>query len=81
MQKRCYVHKSALKSFMKFLGKQSRSLFFNRVAGQRSEILLRKELGKWCFSCEFCETSMENFFIAHLQTAASVHSSTPIAEA
>ena len=45
------------------------SLFFNKVAGRN---FIKKDTLAQVFSCEFCEISMNTFFIEHLWTTASV---------
>ena len=55
------------RNFAKFTGKHlCQSLFFNKVAGLRPAILLKKKL--WhIFSCEFCEISKNTLFTEHLR--------------
>ena len=64
--------KGVLRNFPKFIGKHAcQSSFFNKVAGLRSAILLKKETLVQMFSCEFCELSRNTFFTEHLWTTAS----------
>ena len=49
------------------------SPFFNKVAGVRPATSLKKEALAEVFSCEFCETSKNIFFIKHFWTTASVY--------
>ena len=52
-----FIKKSVLKDFAKFTGKHLyRSLYFNKVAGERPSTLLKKTLAQE-FSCELCEIS------------------------
>ena len=45
-----FYKRGALKNFAKFAGKHlCRSLFFNKVAGLRHAILLKKRRRHWCF--------------------------------
>ena len=60
--KRCSVKKDVLKNFTKLTGKHlCQSLFFNKVAGLRHTILLKKGLAQMSF-CEFCERLKNIFF-------------------
>ena len=58
----------ALSNFAKFTEKHLyQSFFFNKVAGLRSAVLLKKRLWHRCkFSYEFCEISKNTFFTEHL---------------
>ena len=57
-----FCKKCVLRNFAKFTGKQlCQSFFFNKVAGLRSAILLKKTLAL-VFSCEFHEIAQSTFF-------------------
>ena len=59
--RRCSIEKGVLKNFAKFTGKSlCRKIFLNKVAGSLQ-----------VFSCEFCEIFKNNYFVEHLQMAAS----------
>ena len=63
---RCSIRKRIYRNFEKFTGIQlCQSPFFNKVAGLRSVILLKKRLWKKCFPVEFCEVSKNTFFTEH----------------
>ena len=69
--RRCSVRKGVLKNFAKFTGKHlCQSLFFNKVAGLRLAILLKKRLWHRCLPLNFCKVS-KNTFIEHLRKTAS----------
>ena len=56
------VKKGVLGNFAKFTGKPlCQSLFFNKVAGLRPEILFKKEALPQAFSWEFCEIFKNTF--------------------
>ena len=58
------VRKGVLRNFTKFTGKHMcQSLFFNSF--------IKKETLARIFSCEFCKTSKNTFFIEHLRATAS----------
>ena len=64
------MRKGVLRNFAKFTGKHLfPSLFFNKVAGLKPAILLKK---REVFSCEFCEFFKKTFFTKQLRTTASV---------
>ena len=50
------MQKGVLRNFPKFTGKHLRqNLFFNKVAGLRCAILLKKRVWHWCFPVNFTE--------------------------
>ena len=68
-----FYKKGVLKKFAKFTGGHlCQSLFFDKVAGLRPAILLKKILGHWHFSVIFAKFLITAFFIEHLFVAASV---------
>ena len=70
--RRCSVKKVALGNFTKFIGKHlCQSLFFNKVAGLRLAILLKKESLAQVIPCEFCKISKNTFFHRTPLVAAS----------
>ena len=55
-RRRCSVTKDVYKNFAKFAGKHvCQSLFFNKVAGLRPSILLKKRLWHKCFPVNFAK--------------------------
>ena len=53
---RCSIKKGVLRNFAKFLRKRlCQSLFFNKVAGLRAAILLKKRLWHTCFPMNFAK--------------------------
>ena len=69
-----FCKKGVLKNFANFIGKQlCESLFFNKVAGLRSEAcnLIKKETLAQVFSCEICEIFKNTFFYRIPPVAAS----------
>ena len=65
-----FCKKGVLRNLTKFTGKHLfQSLFFNKIAGLRSEALLEKILAQ-VFSCEFCKISI-NAFSYRTPTAAA----------
>ena len=74
-KKRCSVRKVVLRNFAKLTGKHKcQSLFFNKVAGLRSAVLLKKRLWHRCFPVNFAKFLRAPFFGKHVQTAASASS-------
>ena len=70
--RRCSVKKSVLRNFTKFTGKHlCQSLLFNKVAGLRPAILLKKRLCHRCFPVNFLKFLRTPFFTVHLRTTAS----------
>ena len=66
----CYK-KSILKYLVKFIGKHLyQNLFFKKVAGLKSVILLKKRLWHRCFYVNFCEIFKNIFFTEHLRATA-----------
>ena len=65
------MKKGALRNFKKFTGKQlCQSLFFNKVAGLKPAILLKKRLWDRCFPVNFVK-SLTTPFTEHLWATAS----------
>ena len=61
------MKKGVLENFAKFTGKNlSQGLFFNKVAGLRSTILLKKETPAQLFSWESWEIFKNIFFTEHV---------------
>ena len=57
-----FCEKGFLRNFTKFTGKHlSQSLFFNKVAGLRTETLLKKRLWHRCFPVNFARSSRTPF--------------------
>ena len=66
-----FCEKGVLENFAKFTGKHlCQSLFFNKVAGLRLAILLKKRLWHRCLPLNFCKVS-KNTLIEHLRKTAS----------
>ena len=66
-----FYKKCVFRSLAKFTGKHLfQRLFFNKVAGLPATVF-KMSLWDKCFSCEFCEISMNTFFTEHLRTTAS----------
>ena len=64
---KCSVKNDVLKNFAKFIGKLLyQSLFFNKVAGLRPAILLKKRLWHRYFSVNFAKFLRIPFFIEQL---------------
>ena len=60
--RKVFYKKGVLRSFTKLTGKHlCQSLFFNKVASN----FIKKETLAQVFSCQFCETSKDTFFIEH----------------
>ena len=65
------MKKGALRNFKKFTGKQlCQSLFFNKVAGLKPAILLKKRLWDRCFPVNFVK-SLTTPFTEHFWATAS----------
>ena len=63
-----FCKKGILKNFAKFTGKQlCQSLLFNKAAGLKPAILLKRKLWHRCFLMNFCETFKNTFFVKHLR--------------
>ena len=63
-----FYKEGVLKDFAKFTGKHlCQRLFFNKVAGLRPAILLKKKLWHRCFPVNFSKFLRSPFFIEHLQ--------------
>ena len=63
----CSIKKGVLRNFAKFTGKRlCQSLFFNKVAGQRPAILLKKRLWHRCFTVNFAKCLRTPFLTEHL---------------
>ena len=61
------MRKGVLRNLTKFAGKHlCQGLFFNKVAGLRPVLLLKKDSG----TGEFCEISKNIFFTEHLWATA-----------
>ena len=61
-----FCKKGVLENFTKFTGKLLyQSLYFNKLAGLRPAILLKKETLAQMYFYEFCETFKNTFFIEH----------------
>ena len=59
--------KAVLRNFTKFIGKHlCQSLFFNKVAGLRPAILLKKRLWYRCFPVNFVKFLRTPFYAEHL---------------
>ena len=57
------MKKGALRNFKKFTGKQlCQSLFFNKVAGLKPAILLKKRLWDRCFPVNFVKSLTTPFY-------------------
>ena len=67
-----FCRKDALRSFAKFTEKHlCQSLFFNKVAGLRPAILLKKSLWHGCFPVNFAKFLRTLFFYRTPPVAAS----------
>ena len=67
-----FCKKDVLGNFTKFTGKHlCQSLFFNKVAGLRSETLLKKRLWQRCFPVNFAKFLKTFISTEHLWTTAS----------
>ena len=63
----CSVKKVFLEISQKFTGKRLwQNFFFKKFAGLRHATLLKKKTLAQVFSCEFCKTSKNTFFIERL---------------
>ena len=71
--RRCSTKIGVPKNFAKFTGKHCVSLFLNKVPGLKACNFIKKETLAQVFSCEFCETLKNTFFMEHFRTTASVH--------
>ena len=66
-----FCKEGVLRNYAKFIGKYlCQSLFFNKVAGLRLAILLKKRLWHRCLPLNFCKVS-KNTLIEHLRKTAS----------
>ena len=63
-----FCRKGVLRNFAKFTGKQlCQSYFFNKVAGLRTAIFLKKRLWRRCFPVNFAKFLRTSFFTEHLR--------------
>ena len=63
-----FCKKGVLKNFTKFTGKQlCQSLFFNKVAGLKPAILLKKRLWNRCFPVNFVKFLRTHLFTDYFQ--------------
>ena len=68
-----FCKKGVLKNFAKFTGKDlCQSVFFNKVAGFRPAILLKKRLWHWCFPVNFTKFLENTLFYRTPLVAASL---------
>ena len=71
--RRCSVRKGVLRNFVKLTGKHlCQSLFFNKAAGLCN--FIKKETMAQVFSCKFCESPENTFFIELLRATATASS-------
>ena len=70
-----FIKKCCLERFAKFKGKHlCQSLFFNKVAGLRLQLYLKRDSGTGVFF-KFCEIFENTFFIENLRATASAWTS------
>ena len=70
-----FIKKCCLKRFAKFKGKHlCQSLFFNKVAGLRLQLYLKRDSGTGAFF-KFCEIFENTIFIENLRATASAWTS------
>ena len=68
----CSIKIGVFKKFAKFRAKDlCQRLVFNKVAGLRPAVLLKKRLWYRCFPVIFCGIFKSTFFTEHLRTTVS----------